>query len=408
MIKDYIIHIVKSINGVLSLAAYVLVNSVISPVYADDGHEVLHVLPHEAAGLSIDGGLTWFLQATNGAEDDTSALSYTLDLAFERVLENHGKLVVVFEAGDGEGADPVIGTLSGVNYDAFFTELTNDVSGSTNVVALSISQAYYENEYLAGALVMKLGKLDIHRFFDENVYANDETDQFMSAIFTRSADTSYKQLDFYYAPGLVAKYRISDDVETTWLVANGNRSGFSEVFENLYLAAQVNFLAEPDGHPGHYRFYILMDHRDTPETSFSRINSGKKVSNTAWGLSFDQALSGGIGLFARYSRQDDGLLENLVASSWSFGAAIEGKRWGKIHDTVGVAYGVVNINDNPAVITAAKISDADDERHFEVYYKFGYSHFFTLTTDLQVIENIGGEADADTVIVYGVRGQLNF
>jgi len=44
----------------------------------------------------------------------------------------------------------------------------------------------------------------------------------------------------------------------------------------------------------------------------------------------------------------------------------------------------------------------------ELFYKCGLSDHFTLTADVQAISNIGGVADADTVTVAGLRGQLNF
>ncbi len=375
---------------------------------AHEGHEEVHILPHEVNGLDLTGGTTWFLQGSSGAQNDVVALTYTLDLNIDKDLGERGKVAVAFEAGDGEGVDPDIGTLSAVNYDAFFTELTNTVGGSTNVVALSISQAYYENDFLAGDLVIDVGKLDVHSYFDDNAYANDETDQFLSAIFTRSADTSYKQLDYYYAPGVVAQYQPWDMLAVTAIAANGNSSGFNDIFSNAYFVGQLNFMPNLFGREGNYRIYGLLDSRDSNDTTFTKISSGKTIDNKAWGLSFDQAIAGGIGVFARYSSQDDKIVENLVKSSWSFGALAEGERWKRPHDSAGIAYGSVNINDKPAVLAAAGISDADDERHFEVFYKYGYLHHFTLTADLQLIQNIGGDRHADNVTVYGMRAQLNF
>lgn len=56
----------------------------------------------------------------------------------------------------------------------------------------------------------------------------------------------------------------------------------------------------------------------------------------------------------------------------------------------------------------AAISNTGDEGHMEVYYKFGISDHITLTPDLQVVNNAGGDADNDTITVYGVRAQMNF
>ena len=365
-----------------------------------------HIIPHEFAGLQFEGGTTWFLQATSGAKKDTSALSYTLDLSIEKDFEDGGKAFVVFEAGDGQGIDEDIGTLSIVNYDAFLTTSSN-VSGD-KITTLNISQAYYERSFWGGDLVVDAGKQDIHSLTDDNAYANDETDQFLSGMFTRMAGTVYKEMDHYYAPGITVQYQPEGPVGVTLIVANGNGSGFSDLFSQLYYVGQVNFMPKIAGYEGNYRIYGILDSRDSTDTTFTKISNSKKDENTAWGLSFDQALPGGVGVFARYVSQDDKFVENLAESSWSFGALVEGVRWGRGHDSFGIGYGSVNINDDPKVLAAAGLINSDDETHFEVFYKFGYKDHFSFTPDIQVVNNIGGDSGADQVIVYGVRGQLNF
>lgn len=357
--------------------------------------------------IHIEGGLTWFLQATDGAVDDTTDLTYTFDLGLESQISEHGKVVIALEAGDGLGVDTAVGALSAVNYDAFFTDSTDLVPGATNIVSPSVSQAYYEGDYMDGGLVISAGKLDIHSMFDDNAYANDETDQFMSAIFTRSADTSYAQVDYYYAPGVVAQYGISDKVDVELIVANGNGSGFNDIFNYMYIVGQVNFKPNLGGHDGNYRFYFINDGR---KDAYTEISSGNTTSNNAWGLSFDQAVADHAGVFIRYSEQDDGIVENTVSSSWSLGALFEGASWGRENDTIGIAYGSVNLNTDPAALAAAGIAsaNADDETHLEAFYKYGVSDNFTLTADIQVVENVGGDSTADTVTVPGLRGQLNF
>jgi len=412
---------IKSIFWVVVIAIGLMLGA---QVQADEGHKAEHLIEHKVGGIDIEGGLTWFLQGTSGAAEDTTALSFTYDLAMEAPVGEHGRAVIALEAGDGEGVDPFVGSLSGVNYDAFYTELTNNVGGSTNVVVPSLSQAFYEGEYLAGDLTVNIGKLDIHSMFDDNEYANDETDQFMSAMFSRSPDTTYKQLDYYYAPGLVTKFAVSDMVEVTLIAANGNKGGYNDIFSNMYLVSQINLKPGFGGREGNYRFYVLNDGRksNSSNASFTEIGSNQPTDNSAVGLSFDQALPGGVGIFVRYSSQDDNIVENTVESSWSLGALFSGESWGRAHDSIGVAYGSVNLNMASAVLASYNagddgvtgnsddlgITNFDDESHIEIFYKFGFGHLFTLTADVQVIENNGGNADADTVTVAGMRGQLNF
>ena len=162
-----------------------------------------HLIPHKVAGVSIDGGLTWILQATDGAPQNTTALSYSMDLGLEAPVSEHGKAVIALEAGDGLGVDASLGSLSTANYDAFYTNLQEiQTANHTNLVVPSVSQVYYEGEYMDGNLAVSAGKLDVHGNYDDNAYANDETDQFISAIFVRSPGTNYAELDRYYAPGI--------------------------------------------------------------------------------------------------------------------------------------------------------------------------------------------------------------
>ena len=77
---------------------------------------------HQIAGVDISGGITTFLQSTDGAPQNTTALSYSLDLGLEAPVGEHGKAVVALEAGDGLGVDATLGSLSTANYDAFYVK----------------------------------------------------------------------------------------------------------------------------------------------------------------------------------------------------------------------------------------------------------------------------------------------
>ena len=375
-------------------------------VLAQEGAETSSA--HQIAGIDISGGLTWFLQSSDGAPQDATALSYSLDLGLEAPVSDHGKVVIALEAGDGKGIDATLNSLSTAGYDPYFTNLTDAAPNSTNVVAPSVSQAYYKGDYPDENLIVNVGKLDVHCLYDDNAYANDETDQFMSGIFVRSAGTSYAELDQYYAPGIAIQYAATKLVDLTFIAANGNADGFNDVFDYMYVVGQIDFKSRFGGRDGNYRFYALSDNRRSLTTTFTKISDGAKTSNTAWGVSFDQAVSDGVGLFARYSSQDDGIAENIVKSSWSLGALLEGTLWARGKDTIGIGYGTVMLNDKADLAAALGTNNTGDESHIETFYKFGYSDHFTLTIDVQVLNNNAGNAAADTVTVGGLRGQLNF
>ncbi len=353
-----------------------------------------HIIPHEIGKLNISGGITSILQGTSGIANngDVTDFTYTLDLNFEAAISEKGKVVVALEAGDGNGVNDNMPSLSISNYDAYITE-------NGGIVTPSVSQAYYEGEYMDGLLGVTVGKLDVHSLYDENAYANDETDQFISGIFTRYPGSIFPELDSYYAPGVALTVKPAEMFEFRVIGANGNGSGFEEIVDNGYVVGHVNIMPKLLGREGNYRFHLIYDARN-----YTDIDTGDVTENTSYGLSADQEVADGIGVFARYALMDDSIDENLVKSAISAGVSLSGSLWNREKDVVGIAAGVLGINEDSSSVAA----NPDDESHLEIYYKLGYSDHFTLTPDLQIVTNAGGDADNDTITVYGLRAQMNF
>lgn len=384
-----------------------------NPEEGNDGH----IFPHEVGKLNITGGVTSILQGTNGIANngDVADFTYTLDLNIEAPVSPTGKVVIALEAGNGRGVNDNMPSLSVSNYDAFVTEIRTE---DATFAGISVSQAYFEESVIDGLLGVHFGKLDVHSLYDENAYANDETDQFISGIFTRYPGSIFPELDSYYAPGIALTLIPSDMFEISLIGANGTGSGFEDIVSNAYGVGHFHIKPRFLGREGNYRFHYIYDARN-----YRDITTGETdEKNTAFGLSFDQEVSNGVGLFARYAIQDDGVeawsdededsvvdpdeISTPVKSAISGGIFLSGSLWGRENDVLGMAYGILENNEDSTYFDA--ITDPGDEGHFEVYYKFGLSDHFTLTPDLQVVTNAGGDADHDTITVYGVRAQMNF
>ena len=292
----------------------------------------------EGGGIETEAGMTWYLQSSSGAPDDGTDLTYTFDLSLSGKVGDHGTAVIAFEGGGGEGIDHRLQSLSTANYDAFVTDLISLNPGTgdvlTDLQALSISQLYYSHSYRDGKIVLDVGKLDVHSYFDQNAYANDETEQFMSGIFTRTAGTGYGEFTHYYAPGVVANFALGSMVDLTVGAASTgghvDGGGFNDFGHRSSAATQVNFKPTIAGHEGNYRLYVIRDDR-----VYIDVN-GNETANTVWGLSFDQAVANGVGLFARYSNQDADIVENSIKTTWSVGALIEGGAWSRGDDAIGI------------------------------------------------------------------------
>jgi len=399
--------------AVLSFLNLILVSP---PAFAhpDEGGDS-HIIPHEIGKLNITGGITSIIQGASGVADindgDVVDYTYTLDLNFEAVVSPSGKVVIALEAGNGEGVNENIPSLSIPNYDAYVTE-------SGGIVTPSVSQAYFEGSFFDGMLGLKAGKLDVHSCHDDNAYANDETDQFISGLFSRYAGSIFPELDSYYAPGMILSISPADMLDVTLAVANGVNSGFEDITEDPYGAGQVNIKPNILGREGNYRLYVIYDTRD----NYIDIGNPSKIrKNTAYGLSFDQEIVDGLGIFARYGVQDGKIefwtddgnnvvnpdeISYPVKAAISGGVSLSGSFWGRGDDLVGLAYGVLMNNEDSTYFNA--VTDSGNETHLEVYYKLGFSDHFTLTPDFQLVTNAGGDADTDPITVYGVRAQMNF
>lgn len=396
--KRFMLSIV--VTAVFSFLNFAFVQTVAIAHPAQEDNQ--HIFPHEVGKLNITGGITSILQGTSGISDsmggDVTDFTYTLDLNFEAAISSTTKVTIALEAGNGTGVnvinDDTSPFLSIPNYDAYITEIAG-------IAAISVSQAYLKGTYLDGRLSLNIGKLDVHSLYDYNLYANDETDQFISGIFTRYPGSIFPELDSYYAPGVAVVFYPSDIFHIGLIGANGSGSGFENIFENAYGVAHIHLKPRLLGREGNYRVHFIYDARN-----FTDIESGKIEENKGFGISFDQEVLEGIGLFARYGVQDDDVAENIVKSAISGGLSLSGSRWKRDSDVLGMAYGLLLINEKTPDIAA--ILNPGDEGHFEIYYKFGFNDHFTLTPDLQVITNAGGDADNDPVTVYGVRAQMNF
>ena len=66
----------------------------------------------KSSGIDISGGITSYLQSSDGASQNATALSYSLDLNLEAAVSEHGKVAIALEAGDGKGINATLNSLS--------------------------------------------------------------------------------------------------------------------------------------------------------------------------------------------------------------------------------------------------------------------------------------------------------
>jgi carbohydrate-selective porin OprB len=176
---------------------------------------------------------------------------------------------------------------------------------------------------------------------------------------------------------------------------------WSDLFNDLFSIAEVNFKPEIAGHPGNYRVYGWFngsDHEDLLDPTDTDEN------NYGVGLSFDQEITEILGIFARYGWQRGSVSQ--VEHAWSAGFQCSGKFYGRENDTFGLAYGMAVIGDDWK--DANSRVNAGDEHHVELYYNIKVNDHLNISPDIQWVNNPNGDRDNDDVWAFGIRAQLSF
>lgn len=367
----------------------------------EEAEETLEQIKKTFDGLSIGAGATFVLQGTHNANgdnqlsdgDDVTDASYSIDVEIEKEFEDYGKAFIHLEAGGGDGVEDELTLFSNVNRDA-----DNDEN-------VRLTEAWYEHYFHSTPRTLTIGKIDATGYIDTNEYANDECTQFLGRIFRNSPTIEFAD------NGAGMRFAIEPvDFTDIELVLMDADSDWEDVFDGLFLATQFNLKPQLLGRGGNYRFIGWFNDRDhTKWLEPAKITK----ANYGFGISFDQELTDNIGLFLRYGWQNPKVFLNgesfSLEHSWSSGIQLSGSLWNREDDILGIAIGQAIPSDEYEKSNAAL--NANSETHFEVYYSCKVNNHLTLGPDIQIIWDPFGD-DAiigdDTIIVFGLRGQIDF
>ncbi|MDY6853211.1 MAG: carbohydrate porin [Thermodesulfobacteriota bacterium] len=360
--------------------------------------------------LNIGGGITSVVQATAGNDDhpegEVQDGSYSVDIELEIDLEKWGTAFIHMEGGEGDSVTDEFEALTGVNADAL---------GGDN--RFDIIEAWWEFSRMDEKLTLTFGKIDPAGIWDTNVVADDECCQFMADIFTDQACMEWPD----YTPGIRCLITPNDSMDINIGLLSADND-WEDLFEDVFGITEINIKPKFDDKEGNYRFYVwfnALDHIEWDDLFDGIIQDTKE--NWGIGLSFDQEVSKDVTLFCRFGIQDSDIagvsfdpgegevLEPFaIESSWSIGGQITGSPWDRSNDVVGAAIGQVILSDDYEDILDAGGIDPENEFHLEVYYNYYLNDYIAVSADIQVIESIGGNEDADTVSIFGVRTQISF
>jgi carbohydrate-selective porin OprB len=367
----------------------------------DKGHPGLSI-----QGFEFSGGATGVFQGTHNAnaaargKKEARNISATVDIMVFKKFCGWGAAFMHLEAGEGKGVDEDLLVLSPVNYDA-----DND----TNV---RLTELWYETYFLDKKITALAGKIDPSGFYDNCAFANDETRQFLSGMFRNNPALEFP------VDNSVGVLFVTEPF--TWLEISGGvfdgNADWNNITNNPFSIAQVNFKPKFLGRDGNYRLYIW--NNDSYHTRLSKaadelndpdnpdLLPWNKDTNWGMGLCFDQYLTDSIGMFARFGNADR--RTSIVQYSWSTGFHVEGKKWGRDNDVLGLAIGQLIPGKDYRKAVAER--NGRNEGHFEAYYRFVLNEFVEFGPDFQIVWNPYGcdAAEHDTISVYGFRAQVNF
>jgi len=335
-------------------------------------------------GIKANFGFTGIFQGTFNAPDDKTEGTLSSDIELEKTF-NSGKIFVHIESGSGKGLDEKTGY--------FFSPVNFDAMGE-NII---ISEFYYEFE--KNNFVFTFGKLDPTGYLDQNNFANDETTQFVNGIFRNNQTIEFPE----NSPGIHFLFSPSDkfgiecgvfDATSEW----NDFSEFDDIFRSVFYFLQTGIKTNFSGREGNYRIYGWVNTADHTEW----LNPAKTdEKNYGFGISIDQNLTENLGLFFRLGWQDESVSPNDI--NWSIGFNISGKKWRRVNDNLGIAFGQNLFSDD--------FKDAGNsgktESIGEIYYNFYLNNCISISPDIQIVDNAGGE-DRSAITVVGLRVQINF
>ncbi|MBP5997940.1 MAG: carbohydrate porin [Azonexus sp.] len=358
-------------------------------------------------------------------------LNYRADVTVELPLQPIGdiehKLFGGFRMGQGQGLNSAFSALG--YYASAPNALAFRASGaSPDDSVVILGQAYYQaaiplpfggfKPYSRETLDITFGKMDIFSFFDQNAGAGDESRQFLNSVFVHNplldAGREVGVDANGFQPGFIVGYTNSFDKTQPWRLSLGvfgtgpRGSNYEASLTQPLLFAQAETqLKLFGGLTGNYRLYAW--NRSAGE-DFDYLQTNQTTQHTGIGVSVDQRVGDGITVFGRYG--------NLVKGELPFnqavavGAQFSGSYWDRGADAFGIGFSWLQTGSAYKNATydwngnALTFVPTGAETITELYYRYRLSPQFELSPDFQWLTQGGGNPDAKSAYVFGLRANI--
>ena len=335
------------------------------------------IVDADARKVAVGGAARGILQQVANAEEGQNQLfgEWSIDLTLLYHPMVRTTLFIDFEAIGGPGPDRKLGTLSRVNADA---ETLNAVGGFGGPdEKLTIREAWLWLKFINDRLDFFGGQLDLTNYFDRNVFANDETTQFLNQALVNNA--MLKQP--VNGVGLTLRWDAGRDLGFS-LGAQTTHVLDEDLLSEPFVIGEIDYHATFHIE-GNYRLWARVTSRPPPNRQQQMYGAG---------ISIDQLLTPQLGVFVRAGfNQIESISRTFFAASGGFRWL--GPLWSRPRDRVGVGYNFMR--DVPG-----------DEQVMEAYYNMFLTEHLSVTGNVQWVihgpNQVTGGVN-NNVVIPGIR-----
>jgi hypothetical protein len=335
------------------------------------------IVDADARKVAVGGAARANLQQVANAEEGQNQLfgegSIDLTLLYHPMVRT--TLFIDLEAIGGPGPDRKLGTLSRVNADA---ETLNAVGGFGGPdEKLTIREAWLWLKFINDRLDFFGGQLDLTNYFDRNVFANDETTQFLNQALVNNA--MLKQP--VNGVGMTLRWDAGRDLGFS-LGAQTTHVLDEDLLSEPFVIGEIDYHATFHIE-GNYRLWARVTSRPPPNRQQQMYGAG---------ISIDQLLTPQLGVFVRAGfNQIESISRTFFAASG--GLRWTGPLWNRPRDRVGVGYNFMR--DVPG-----------DEQVMEAYYNMFFTDHLSVSGNVEWVihgPNLVTGGVNNNVVIPGVR-----
>jgi high affinity Mn2+ porin len=321
-----------------------------------------------------------------------------------------------------------------------FVRQTIDLGGDEQKGDADINQ--FASSYTANRLVLTVGRFSIADIFDTNKYANNPKVDFLNWAVINAATFDYAGDGWGYTLGAAAEWYQGDwtvrggvfDLSISPAGGNSPTSGdLDPTFDQFSLVGEVERRYHLWGQPGTIKITGYLNRGRAGDyasaVALAQITGMPADivavrhydSRPGVSVNWQQQITETVGVFARAGWADPHIEPwdfTDVDATFSAGASITGKQWGRPDDTIGIA-GVVNgiSSEHRAFFNAGGLGiligdgmlpHPGVEQIVEAYYSYALTPTTRLTADYQFILNPGYNTDRGPVNVFSGRFHWQF